>query len=205
MKKIRTFNEFVKQKNLMSLNTERFNVSRQIWEMLRSEHLDIYFRKPVMLRIDNQRIRDIYFDQHQDDDFYQQEVGWFEGVLKNNKPSFVCPWKFSKEFQNCNFEVLEFIVNKGINYSNYYDKYNSDVCIKFQPYDTEKRVKRDCGILRYSIEYDVWYWDVNYMGKLMNDEVSGDVARFISLISTTLNPETKYTMNWFISEPEEIK
>lgn len=208
MRKIKTFKEFIqKTPDYKSLNAERLNTSLHIWDVLRAEHLDTYFRRPVMQRIDNQRIINTYFDSDQSENFYKQEVGWFESIFRNNKPSLVCPWKFSKEFKNCNFEVLDFIIATGVKYHNYYSKLNPDVCIKFQPYDTENRMKKPFGILRYSIDDDVWYWDGNYMGKLMSDEVTGDVAKLISVLSIELNPETKYQIDWFqeVLEPEEIK
>ena len=98
-------------------------MTQQIWEALKSEKMDNYFREPVMMKIDNERIKNTFFDVDLYDDFYQQEVGWFEGIYMNKKPSLVCPWNFSKDLKNCNIEITEFIVNKGVQYKSNYDKW----------------------------------------------------------------------------------
>ena len=215
---IKTFGEYVNESvsyvsddsinfNAVDIDTiaSRINATKTVWNALKKSGLDKYWGHPYFGPIstygDIEHLESL-FPYEESEDFYTQHMGVFVA------DKFQCEW--SSNFENVDSElnyinIYELVVcpdltikssNKDIDLSIYFDVSSEKGKI---PGDG------DYGNLCYSLKDDYWFYEGNYEGDLENDDLHSDVAKFISVITEAINPDTKYKLSWFKNEESPIE
>lgn len=102
-------------------------------------------------------------------------------------------WEDDCVFDHC--ELYSFFL--GVNFEYCADR-NSTIHLKFWPYFKEdgKITQGDFGELVYDINDDKWYFEGNYfdVGEYTPGMVDDNFERFLYLIASTVNPESRYNV-----------
>lgn len=205
---IKTFGEWINETFGLDNDgdLQRITASKKIWKALKDAGLSKYFDSAEMCRLndDSDVSLDFFYDggpgsnEEENYDYNTQQCGLFTCY----DCKLLCDYEFDKDYTK--LVIDKFVVCSGIQNSSTDDD-SLDIIIKFYPYFKDDNVFDDFGYLEYSIENDTWVWSENYEGDLENDELHSDVAKFISVITEAINPNTKYKLSWFKNEESPVE